>query len=261
MNVYIEYAFLDNLTMDCLILLLATTTLGQKAKWHRILLGGVVGSVTAILTFTLDGVLLYFAKFLSLMLMCIATVGFGKRLFWCVVTTFGYTFLIGGAIVGLFNLGQPLAGGVIYQSDIPLFCYFFAILLAVVVVKLIVAYANDVKRVLPNVHSCQIVLDGCHNVKALYDSGNSAVCNGLPLCFVSKRFADIIAKRMLFSKTRDVQVSTIAGKSTVIATQGQVIFDGETIDAYFAIGKMSPLYDVILANSICPQKTQNQQEN
>ncbi|MBQ2894261.1 MAG: hypothetical protein IJE92_01940, partial [Clostridia bacterium] len=67
--------------------------------------------------------------------------------------------------------------------------------------------------------------------------------------------------RMLFGKTRDVQVCTIAGKSTVIATQGQVIFDGKTIDVYFAIGKMSSLYDVILANSICPQKTQNQQEN
>lgn len=225
------------------------------------MLGGVVGSVTALLTFTLDGILLYIAKFLSLVLMCIATVGFGKKLFWCIVTTFGYTFLIGGAIVGLFNLGQPLAGGVIYQSDIPLFCYFFAILIAVVVVKLIVTYAKDVKRVLPNVHNCQIVLDGCHNVKALYDSGNCAVCNGLPLCFVGKKFADMFAKRMLLGKTWEVQVSTIAGKSAVIATQGQVVLDGKTVDVYFAIGKMSPLYDVILANSICPQITQNQQEN
>lgn len=259
MNVYIEYAFLDNLTMDCLILLLSTTTLAQKAKWHRILLGGVVGSVTALLTFTLDGILLYVSKFLALMLMCIATVGFGKKLFWCIVATFGYTFLLGGAIVGLFNLGQPFVGGVIYQSDIPLFCYFGAILFVVIIVKLVVAYAKDVKRVLPNVHNCQIVLDGCHDVKALYDSGNSAICHSLPLCFVSKKFADIIAKRMLFGKTCNVQVSTIAGKSTLVATQGQVVLDGKNIDVYFAIGKMSPLYDVILASSICPQTSSKQQ--
>ena len=261
MNVYIEYAFLDNLTMDCLILLLATTTLAQKTKWYRILIGGVVGSVTALLTFMLDGFLLYFAKFLSLMLMCIATVGFGKRLFWCTCLTCAYTFLMGGAIVGLFNLGQPLVGGVIYQSDVPLFCYFGGVLVVVIVTKLIVAYANDVKKVLPNVHDCQIVLDGCHNVRALYDSGNSATCHGLPLCFVSKKFAEIIAKRMLCGKTCEVQVSTITGKSTVVATLGQVVLDGENVDVYFAIGKMSPLYDVILASNVYPQTPSKQLNN
>lgn len=245
--------------MDCLILLLATTTLSIKVKWYRVLFGGVVGSVTALLTFTLSGFLLYVCKFLALLLMCIATVGFGKKLFWCIVSTVGYTFVLGGAIVGLFNLGAPFAGGIIYQSDIPLFCYFGAILLAVVVVKLIVCYAKDVKRVLPNVCNCQIILDGTHNVKALYDSGNSATCHGLPLCFVSKKFADIFAKRMLCGKTCDVQVSTIMGKHSVVATQGQVILDGNATDVYFAIGKMSPLYDVILAGSICPHNTAHPQ--
>ncbi len=253
MNVYIEYAFLDNLSMDCLILYLATTSLRLHAQWYRILLGGVVGSVTALLTVTLAGALLYLAKFFSLLLMCIATVGFDKKLFWSILATLAYTFVLGGAIVGIFNLSQDslVGGGIIYQSDVPLFCYLFAVLAVVVIVKLIVFYINDVKKVLPNVVKCQLVLDGIHSVNALWDSGNGATCCGLPLCFVSKKFADVFAKRMLTGKTKQVHIFTVAGSSIVVATKGQVVVDGVAIDVYFAIGKTSSLYDVILASSIC----------
>ena len=262
MIVYIEYAFLDNLSMDCLLLLLATATLKLRVRWYRILLGGVVGSTMALLCVGLGGVVLYIAKGLALLLMCIATIGFGKKLFWCILTTCGYTFLMGGAIVGLFNLSvQSFVGGVIYQSDIPLFCYFFAILLVVVIVKLLTAYFGDVKKVLPNVHKCQIVLGQTHNVKALYDSGNCATCNGLPLCFVSKKFCDVFAKRMLCGKTQQVNISTIAGSCVVVACKGQVVLNGVSIDVYFAMGKTTPLYDVILASSVVGGATFGSQQD
>lgn len=253
MTVYVEYAFLDNLSMDCLILYLATMSLKLSTKWHRILLGGVVGSVTALLAFTLTGALLYVAKLLGLLLMCIATVGFGKQLFWCVVATCIYTFLLGGAIVGIFHLGQTFVGGIIYQSDVPLFCYFFAILFVVVLTKLLVVYLNDVKKITPNLVKCQVELDVTHNLQALYDSGNSATCYGLPLCFVSKKFADVFAKRLLCGQTVQVNVSTVAGKSVLVATKGKVVVGNVSHEVYFAIAKMSKLHDVILANSIYPQ--------
>ena len=251
MSVYIEYAILDNLSMDCLLLLLATSTLKLPTKWYRILLGGAVGSISSLLCVTLTGAILYVAKVLSLLLMCIATVGIGKKLLWCVFSTALYTFLLGGAIIGVFNLSaQSFVGGVIYQSDVPLFCYFFAILLAVVLVKMLMAYIKDVKNVLPNVFRCQIVLDGVHNVNALYDSGNGATCNGLALCFVSKKFCDVFAKRMLCGQTQNVSICTVAGKCTVMATKGQVGLSGQRMDVYFAIGKMSHLHDVILASGV-----------
>lgn len=252
MTVYVEYAFLDNLSMDCLILYLVTISLKLPIKWYRVLFGGIVGSITALLTFALTGVLLYVAKFLALLLMCIATVGFGKQLFWCVVSTCMYTFLLGGAIVGLFNLGQPFVGGVIYQSDVPLFCYFFAILLVVVLTKLLVVYLKDVKKVASNIVRCQVLLDGTHDAKGLYDSGNSATCYGVPLCFVSKKFADIFARRLLCGQTVQVNISTVVGSSVVVATKGKLVVGEISHEVYFAIAKMSPLHDVILANSICP---------
>lgn len=263
MSVYIEYAFLDNFSMDCLILYLATASLRLTAKWHRIVLGGVVGSVTALLTVALQGALLYVAKFLSLLLMSIATVGFGKKLFWCILANLAYTFVLGGAIVGIFNLSQDslVGNGIIYQSDVPLFCYCGAILAVIILARLLVAYAKDVKKVLPNVVKCQIVLDDTFYCLALYDSGNGATCCGLPLCFVSKKFANVFAKRMLCGKTKQVQVYTVVGNSVVMATQGQVIVDGVAIDVYFAIAKTSPLYDVILASSICPTTDKSMQPN
>ena len=237
--------------MDCLILYLASMSLQLHAKWHQILLGGVVGSVTALLTFTLQGVLLYVAKGLSLMLMCVATMGFGKKLFWYVLATCAYTFVLGGAIVGLFNLSQEgFVGGVIYQSDVPIFCYFLAMAVVVVIAKLIVAYVKDVKKVLPNVTKCQVVLLGTFTANALLDSGNSATCCGLPLCFVSKKFCDVFAKRILLGQTKQVCISTVVGNSAVIATKGQVVVNGTTFDVYFALGKTSPLYDVVLHSTI-----------
>lgn len=252
MNVYIEYAFLDNFSMDCLILYLATTSLKMPIKWYRVVVGGVVGSVTALLTVRLAGVVLYVAKTLSLLLMCLATVGFGKKLFWHIVVTCAYTFALGGAIVGLFNLSQnSFVGGVIYQSDVPLFCYFLAILIVFVSAKLLIAYAKDVKKIVPNLAKCQVVLDGEFDVTAFYDSGNNATCYGLPLCFVGKKFADIFAKRLLCENTKQVQISTVSGSCNVVATQGKLILQGVTHDVYFAIAKTNPLYDVILSNSIC----------
>lgn len=255
MNVYIEYAFLDNFSMDCLILYLATSTLKLSVRWRRILLGATVGSVTALLTANLCGAFLYLAKTLALLLTCIATVGFGKQLFWHILTTCAYTFALGGAIVGLFNLSQnSFVGGVIYQSDVPLFCYFFAILIVFVIAKLLIVYAKDVKKIVPNLAKCQVVLDGEFNVTAFYDSGNTATCYGLPLCFVGKKFADIFAKRLLSGNTKQVQISTVSGSCTVVATQGKLILQGVTHDVYFALSKTNTLYDVILSNSICIDK-------
>lgn len=252
MNVYIEYAFLDNFSMDCLILYLATSSLKLPVKRCRILLGATVGSVTALLTVNIVGAFLYVAKTLSLLLMCIATVGFGKKLFWHILTTCAYTFALGGGIVGLFNLSQnSFVGGVIYQSDVPLFCYFFAILIVFVIAKLLIVYAKDVRKIVPNLAKCQVILDGEFNVTAFYDSGNTATCYGLPLCFVGKKFADVFAKRLLSGNTKQVQISTVSGSCTVVATQGKLILHGVTHDVYFAIAKTSTLYDVILSSSIC----------
>ncbi len=260
MNVYVEYAFLDNLSMDCLILYLTTTSLQLPIRWYRILFGGVVGSVTALLSVALQGVLLYVAKFLSLLLMCIATVGFGKKLFWSILTTCAYTFVLGGAIVGAFNLSsESLVSGVIYQSDLPLFCYFFAILFVVVVAKLLIVYVKDVKKIAQNIVKCHVVLDSAQAVNALYDSGNNATCYGLPLCFVSKKFAREFAQKLLLGQTKQVRVSTVVGSDVVVATKGKVTVNGVTFDVYFAIAKMPPLYDAILASSIVV--TQNYMQN
>ena len=55
MTVYVEYAFLDNFTMDCLLLFFACVTLKISFKWWRVALGAFVGTVCALATVYVSG--------------------------------------------------------------------------------------------------------------------------------------------------------------------------------------------------------------
>ncbi len=251
MNVYVEYVLLDNMAVDCLLLYLATATLHLKTKWYKLLLGSFIGGVCAIATVQLQGAWIYLAKMLSLFLMCVATVGFGKKLFWHILLTLAYTFVLGGAIIGIFNLStNDFVSGVIYQSDIPLFVYAIALFLLIFLTVSVVAYFKNIKAVAPYLCKVVITLDKSYKVTALLDSGNCAQACGVPLCFVGKRFAKLFAQLTLQRKTQSVTVLTVAGQKQFICVKGFVTMDNATTQVFFAISQTQTLYDVILSNQL-----------
>ena len=260
MSVYVEYAFLDNFTMDFLLLFCAAVTLKIRFRWWRVVLGALVGTLTALATVYIRGFWVYPVKVACLVLMCIVTVGFGKKLFWHILLTCAYTFLSGGAIVGLFNLFRVdylTQQGLLYNMPVPLFVYFLGVGLTVFLCYSIAVFVKQTKKVAPYLKKVKLVLDGkSYTVSGFYDSGNTVSYNGVPVCFVTKNFkgfAPYFAAKTLQKQTVSVTVATLAGQKAVTAVIAQLQCDGCPLqEVYLALPaeKCQTQYELLLSNQI-----------
>ena len=259
MNVYIEYVILDNLVIDTLLLWAATVTLKIPYKKFRVVLGGAVGAVCAVVSVYVTGFWTYLVKTICLVAMCIVTVGFGKKLFWHILLTTAYTFVLGGAIVGLFNLFKVdylTESGEFYQMKVPLFVYVLAVALVGFLCYSIAVYVKQVKKVAPHVAQINVKLDKDYKLTGFCDSGNTLTHEGVPVCFVTKKFhgfTDYFAQQVLAGKAVDIEVTTVTGSTKVKGVMGEVICNGKQRQVYLALpaSKCQTIYNVILSNEFC----------
>ena len=260
MSVYVEYAFLDNFTMDFLLLYCAAITLKIRFRWWRVVLGALVGTATALATVYVHGFWVYPAKIACLIVMCIVTVGFGKKLFWHILLTCAYTFVTGGAIIGLFNLFKIdylTEQGLLYNMPVPLFVYFLGAGLTVFLCYSIAVFVKQTKKIAPYLKKVKLILDGkTFTVSGFCDSGNTVCHNGVPVCFVTKKFkgfAPYFAEKVLSKQTVSVTFSTLAGQKTVTAVSAQLQCDSAPLqEIYLALPaeKCQTQYELLLSNQI-----------
>lgn len=259
MTVYVEYALLDNFTMDFLLLFFAALTLKVGFRWWRITLGAFVGTVTAIGSVFLYGVWAYVGKIVCLFAMCITAIGVGKKLFWFVLLTLAYTFLAGGTIVGVFNLlkiSYVTENGFCYNAPVPLFVFFVAIVLVSVGGYALHFFVIQTRQVAPFLRKVTVRLDNTYNLQGFCDSGNSVSCNGVPVCFVTdgnSKICNEIAQKLLCGKTHSVQIQTLAGSKTIVAVCAtlQVENCSHSIMLAYAPQKCKTQYQIILHSSFC----------
>ena len=259
MNVYAEYVVLDNLALDTLLLWGAAVTLRLPFKKWRIFLGGVVGAGCAVASVYVFGVWLYLLKAACLAAMCITAVGFGKKLFWYILLTVAYTFVAGGAIVGLFNLFNVSyldANGRFYTMNVPLFVYVLALTSAAFLCYSIAVYVKQTKKIAPHIVKITVKLNKDYQLTGFCDSGNTLVYDGAPVCFVTKRFggfADYFAQQLLLDKCVKVPVSTVAGTTAVQAVAAHIEACGKQMKVWLALPaeKCHTFYNVLLSNEFC----------
>ncbi len=256
MTVYIEYVVLDNLSVDLLLLWASAVTLRYKCKWHRLLLGATIGTICAVSSVFLMGVLAVLLKTITLVAMCFVVVGWGKQLFWMCLATLAYTFLFGGAIVGIFNLAKidyNLTNGVVYLSDVPIFVYVLAVLVVAFLCYSIFCYVNNAKKMAPFLVDVVLHLHKDIAVVGFCDSGNSLVFQGLPVCFVTKKHRDVVeffSTQVLLGKAVHVPVQTIASQSVVVAVRCTISVCGKSCNVLLALPsqKCQTTYHVLLSN-------------
>ena len=258
MTVYIEYVVLDNFTIDSLLLYFAAITLRLRCKWYRIALGGAVGTACAAVSVYVTGAWLYVIKCVCVVLMCAVTVGLGVKLFWHILLTVAYTFVSGGAIIGLFhlfNVRYLTDGGQFYQTKVPLFVYVMGFAAAAFLCYCVVTYVRKMKKVAP--YLCKVTLHLCKNVTVagLCDSGNTITYNGCPVCFVSakyKPFNEFLADSLLHGRTVQLQVNTVTGAGTSVAAKAKISVNGTQYDVYLATSASPPcpFYQIILSNQV-----------
>ncbi len=262
---YIEYVLADNFVLDTLLLFLSALTLRIPFKKYRIVLGGAVGATCAVVSVYIDGFWTYPFKVAMLVAMCILSVGWGKKLFWHILLTVAYTFLLGGAVTGLFNLlkiDYVNGDGQFYQMRVPLFVYVLAVATTVFLCYSIVTYIRQVKKIAPFLVKATVTLDKPYTVKAFCDSGNTLACKGLPVCFVTKKFdgfSAYFAKQMLSGRAEQVDVTTVAGTVSVSAVPAEVEVSGTKLKVYLALprDKCNTVYNIILSNEFMGGSNEN----
>ena len=259
MNVYVEYVIADNLVLDTLLLWCAAVTLKLPVSKFRVFLGGVVGAFCAVASVWLNGVWLYLLKGACLLTMCTVAVGFGKKLFWYILLTVAYTFVAGGAIIGLFhlfNVDYLNGDGKFYQMDVPLFVYVLALCAVAFLCYSIAVYVKQIKKIAPHIVKITVKLQKNYRLTGFCDSGNTLTYDGVPVCFVTKKFdgfADYFAQQLLQRKCVNVPVSTVAGTVTVQAVQAEITAGDKQMNVYLALPaeKCQTMYNVLLSNEFC----------
>lgn len=256
MNVYVEYVILDNFVIDTLLLWAVALTLKIHVKIYRLILGGLVGAACAVASVFVSGFWTYVVKTACLLLMCIVTVGFGKKLFWYILLTVAYTFVLGGAIVGLFNLFKVdylTDSGEFYQMRVPLFVYALAVAVTGFLCYSIVIYVKQLKKVAPYLTKVVATLDKEYKLSGFCDSGNTLTHEGIPVCFVTKKFDGFtayFAEQALRGKVVSIDVTTVTESKKVQAVEATLKANGRQSKVYLALPteKCSTVYNVILSN-------------
>lgn len=218
MQVYVEYALLENFCMDFSLLFCAKAITKNPCRYARIALASALGAGFAVAfpLMRLSGVWAIVVKIAFGAVMCLIAGRFSKikgYLKFAAVFT-ASTFALGGGLIAVFSLlkvDYEQSGGVILSS-VPVGIPFLAAIVLCVICKKVIAKALA-KRV-EGQFLCSIFKDGkSAECAAFYDSGNKVYLKGAPVCVVDKSVAEKLVD--VQSIKTFVDIHTVAGKAKI----------------------------------------------
>lgn len=235
MTVYIEYAILDNLVIDYLILKATFTVTGLARKKGRLFLCAFLGSVLAVFYPLINLATLHLTifKLCSALLIVLLSGDFrsAKEFFVCYLLFFLITFLFGGSTGAIFSF---------FNIEIASTTCVSLVILPVYFIYKMVLYGKKFffrKKQINNfsylvkikLKSKSIIANG------FLDSGNSVYVDGSPVVFCSKKLAkDIINTGEIF-KLKQIYVNTVNGndkKISFIVPEIEIIEKNENYKYY-----------------------------
>ncbi len=261
MEIYVEYAFLENFLFDGVLLTLALKSARERLRLWRILGGAVFGAVFAIVypLLRLPSWLGYALKFSVGALLCLMAFGQVKtrkewgRYAFTTVFFFIYAFGFGGVLLAVtenFNGDKAPSWFVMIG---------FAILSAVAL--FFVRKLYEKKRISRFLYDCRLLYKN-KTVTAVgfLDSGNLAVKNGLPVCFLSPDLGyTLFGEEILEGGGQvcdEIKISTLGGEKTAPLYEGgiEIKTNGEKRKrrVYFAVATnmLSREHKIILSSYI-----------
>lgn len=232
MQVYAEYAIIENFCMDFTLLVAAKAAAKNPATYGRIAFASVLGACFAVLypLMGLGGAVGIIVKLISGAAICAfagkySTVK-GYLKFTALFTA--ATFLTGGALIAIFSLAglEYKEGGGFILSSVPVGIPLFAALMLVIIIRKIRRKFVGTKCVAA---ACRIYVGGKQaSCPAFYDSGNKVYCHGAPVSIVPAR----VAKKLTEAESIKtfVDIHTVAGKSkiAVFTAEKMEIDDGKS---------------------------------
>ena len=215
MTVYIEYAILDNLVIDYLLLKGSARFVRLKYREIFLLLSSAVGTAFAVVLplFDIADVYAFFLKILCAALMClIAAKHRGAGGYFLHFNVFLlFSFVLGGAAYGMLNLfGIKYDVQAYYQAKaIPVGITILIAYSFFICVKKFTKVIVDGAITACALIDCELVIKGCvFRVKAFYDSGNflEDKKSGLPVVIADKKTFRSISEKVVAIKRGEISV-------------------------------------------------------
>ena len=214
MTVYIEYVLIDNFLIDYLLLKATFSTTGIRVRKGRLFLCAIIGAFTALIYPLLEN--FYFLqtifKIFSGLLIVLLAVKFSSAKSYMINTIifFLYTFLTGGAIIGVYNLFK-----ISYQTEISVAFIVVPVYLLITGMENVIKYLYRRRETMKLVVKIEIEFSNKKiALNGFYDTGNGVYDGDNPVIFCSKKtFTKILGDNLLKAKLKKICVFTVSGQT------------------------------------------------
>ena len=217
MQVYAEYALLENFCMDFTLLYVVKAITKNGCSRARLVFAAVLGACFAVIYPLLgikNAIIGVAVKFISGAAMCAIGGKFSRFSGFLKFTALfmAATFLVGGALIALFSLtGVEYGSGEGYLiSSVPVGIPLFAALAIGIAIKS--AAAKFMSRHCLNLVKCKVTVgDRVVECGGFYDSGNKVRYRGMPVSVAPREFAQKLTD--IDGIKSCVEIHTVSGKA------------------------------------------------
>lgn len=213
MTIYIEYVLINNLLIDYILLKATFSTtgvlLGKKRVFFCALLSAIFSLIYPLITAPLLVItIIKFSFGLFIVYLSARHINLKSYLINTVVFFF-YTFLYGGAVLGIFSLFNIPIGKEIVSALI-----IFPVYMIYYCTKKFVLFLYRAKHVRCFCYSTQITICGTTKcLKGFLDTGNGVYDGNSPVIFCHKSIATEFIKSIKIPQMKYINVCTITGSS------------------------------------------------
>ena len=223
MSVYIEYAIIDNLVINYLLIKTATRCALVKTSFLRVFLSAVIGTAVAVVLplLNVSGIYLIIIKFALGLLMTLVGGKFisYKKYFFTALLFFIFTLLCGGFIIALFNFALIDYQDYFtsnYDSVLPIgLTVFLVYVMTKTIVYLAIKLLKE-KNLRPFLRQCLLIVNSKKfSVKGFIDSGNSLYDSrsGLPIVVCSNMLFQKLKRVGVRKSVSSIEFDTVSGSS------------------------------------------------
>lgn len=254
MYVYIEYVLIDNFVIDFLMLEATFATTGIRYSKVRLFLCALLGAIIALIypLLQIHTVILSLVKVLSGLLIILIANNYKKLKTYYInaVIFFGYTFLTGGVIMGVFNIFS-----INYSSELSIA---IMIIPAYAVIRTVVGVVKHIYRqkdVMCAVREFEITAFGVTDKgRGFIDTGNAIFDEDSPVIFMTKDYAmHFLSGNLTSIKFKKLTVGTVNGLAEKMAfkIENIVIYNRTNVNIHnnvtaCIVNDIGEGYDVIL---------------
>lgn len=269
MQVYIEYAFLDNMIINYVLLKTATRCAKVKTRFIFLFLSSLLGTVVALIL-PLASILPIFLIGIKLLLAVTMVYISGKfikaKTYFITLAFFIlFTFLCGGFLIALFTFaGVDYNAYFLLNNDsvVPIGISVLFIYIASLFVTKVTKILLKERNLKPFLRSCTVVINGKKfNVNGFIDSGNGLYDNksGLPIVVCSNDLFLTLQSAGIKKSISKITFDTVSGSSQMqlYVIDKIMIYNGSMVNIFNNVllgvsefGFSSIEYDLLLHPSL-----------